>query len=508
MRADPRKVLGAIVAAVMVLAGLALTAQGLWFAKHETDTLHLIDIVLRRADGAVPHLDYMTPLGLLAFEPFVLLHRAGLSLGASLVWGQVLVAALLAPAAIWIAVRRLSTPVAIAFGLMVVLLAGGMVFGGTDPKLSLSMHYNRWAWALSFLPLLVAALPSEREAPLPDGAIIGLAMAGLALLKATYFVAFTPAVIAGLILRGMGRTLAVSIWAGLALLAVFTAIYGAAIWPAYVGDLRTVMASDVRAAPAGSGWAQVALSPNYAAATVLAVISVLMLRAKAKSDPVGIILALMLPGAIYVSYQNYGNDPLWLLLWGLVLLSLPETARGWHKAPLVGTLALALITPVALNIAYSPLRQLTLPKSVFIPLFPGQPGREDVYAVKARMETVQGRVLLDREDGQCQLAGGAVGWMQAQVDELAEAQLSGAKVYVADLFNFIWLFGDFDRLSGAAPWYYGGLPGFEDADILVVPKCPIDAGVSARMVEMIRADSTDLIEDFESELMTVYEIKR
>ena len=77
---------------------------------------------------------------------------------------------------------------------MVLFLAAGMVYGGDDVKLSLSMHYNRWAWAIVFLPLALVILPAERENALADGAVIGAAMAALILIKATYFVAFAPGV--------------------------------------------------------------------------------------------------------------------------------------------------------------------------------------------------------------------------------------------------------------------------------------------------------------------------
>ncbi|UYV38487.1 hypothetical protein N4R57_05275 [Rhodobacteraceae bacterium D3-12] len=497
-------------AAVAVLAGFAALSGGFWVAKHETDTLHLFDIVLRRAAGEVPHIDYMTPLGVLAFEPFALLHRAGLELGAALVWGQVLVAAVLAPAAWWVAVRRMPMPVAIAFGLMIVLLAAGMVYGGTDTKLSLSMHYNRWAWALAFLALAVVALPAEREAPLADGCVVGLAMAALAVIKATYFVAFAPAVLVGLVLRGMGRTLGVAALAGLGVLGVLTLSFGGAIWSAYVGDLLAVMGSDVRAAPAGAAWAEVVLSPKYAGSTFLAVATVMMLRRRPEHRGVWLVLALMLPGALYATYQNFGNDPMWLLFWAVVMFSLPEAAVGWGRERVIGAVAVALILPVALNIAISPARQLVQPKAVFSRMFPDAEGRSDVFAVTARMETIEGRMALAKEGGKCQLAGGAVGWMRAQADALVEAQHGEAKVFVADLFNALWLFGDVERLRNGAPWVYGGLPGFDEAEVLVVPKCPIDKRLSARMNEriMMQLSGVKLTQDFENDLMVVYEISR
>ena len=108
--------------------------------------LHLVDIVLRLEGGARIHEEVMTPLGLWGFMPVVLLGQAGLGLGAALKWGQVAVAALLLGPVIWVGLSRMrSGRWRWGSARLVLLLASGMVYGGADPKLSLSMHYNRWA---------------------------------------------------------------------------------------------------------------------------------------------------------------------------------------------------------------------------------------------------------------------------------------------------------------------------------------------------------------------------
>ncbi|WP_137699600.1 hypothetical protein [Marimonas lutisalis] len=506
--ANPGKVLGTLLAVLAAVTGLAATYGGLMFAKHEMDMLHLIDIVLRRVDGQLPHFDFMTPLGIWAFEPFVMLHWAGLELGAALVWGQVMVAALLLLPVWWVGISRMNTGLAIAFGVIVLLLAVAMVHGETDVKPSLSMHYNRWAWAVAFLPLALVALPARRDNPVLDGLVIGAAMAVLALLKVTYFAAFAPAVVLGLVLRGQMRALGIAVVAGLVIAGAMTLAYGFGFWGAYLGDLLTVAGSEVRPSP-GAGWARVALSPDYAAGTLLAVASVLLLRTRAKADPVGIILFVMLPGAIYVTFQNYGNDPYWLLLWGIVLLAQPRGEEvGWSTQAVGGLLALALIAPVALNVFYSPVRQATLPASVFIPVFPGQAGREDVLAVEARVEREQVRMPAYGTEGDCELSGGAIGWMRGLVDEVDAGGFAGEKVFVADIFNAFWLFGAYAPLKGGAPWYYDGLPGFDEASIVVVPRCPTDAEANARIVEMIAAQGVQMVPAHEGERMVVYRLAR
>ena len=489
MRAEPGNDYGgnaalAAVLTVLALAGLAWGAGGLWIAKFETDSLHLLDLVLRRAAGAAPHRDFMTPLGVLAYEPFAVLHRAGMGLGHAIAWGQVLVAALAAPLAWWVAASRLPGWLGVGFVLAVLLLVGGMVPGGLDPKITIAMHYNRWAWGLAFVPLAIAALPARRESALADGLAVGLAMAALALLKATYFVAFAPAVIAGLLLRRQGRALGVAVLAGLGVIALASMAYGLGFWAAYVADLRAVAGSEVRAAPAGAALGNVLFAPRFLPATMLALAVLVMLRLKARGEvTVLAVLALMLPGAIYVTYQNYGNDPLWLILPGVVLLALPP--GGWRGAPLAGALALAMIAPQALNIALSPLRQVSQPAAAYAALFPGVAGRDDIRGVTARMETIAATVPLEGEG--CTLTSGAVGMMRRQAAALEAAGLAGERLLAADIFNFLWLFGDFPPLGGGAPWYYGGLPGGEGATLLVVPDCPADPGVSRAILAGVEA---------------------
>ena len=43
---------------------------------------------------------------------------------------------------------------------------------------------------------------------------------------------------------------------------------------------------------------------------------------------------------------------------------------------------------------------------------------------------------------------------------------------VADAFSSYWLFADIEPLRGGTPWYYSGLPGYENAEYLMVPICP------------------------------------
>ena len=486
-----------VLAVLAVLAGLR---GGLDFAKHETDMLHLVDIILRLEAGQRIHHDFMTPLGLWSAAPFAALKAAGLGLGASLKWGQIGLAALLLLPAWYVGVSRMRAPwLAVAFGVAVLLTAAGMVYGGIDEKLSLSMHYNRWAWAIVFLPLTLVALPAEGPVFWAEALIIGVAMAALTLVKATYFIAFAPAVIAGLLLRGQAKLLGVSVLVGFAVLAVQTLVSGIAFWQGYFADLLAVATSEVRPQP-GKGWAQVVLSPAYAAGTLLAVASVLWMRSKLTGNATGLVLALVLPGAIYVSYQNYGNDPFWLVLWGLILLAL-AFQTGERALQFGGAIALALIAPVAINIGFSPLRHLMQPSAAFSPILPQH---ADLRGVTARFGNPSGTWALGELDGNCKLASGAVGYMRTMAETLVSEGYAGERVYAAGLFNTFWLFEDFEPLKGGAPWYYGGLPGIDDASLFVLPECSLKPEFKELVMREIAEHGIRLEPVFQDDQMAVY----
>src|SRR5690606_3759131 len=141
----------------------------------------------RMEAGERIHQDFMTPIGVLAFAPILGLLRLGLGAGHALIWAQMLVAALALPLVWWTVRTRLSGFTAWLTGFYMMLLALALTYGEAEASLSMSMHYNRWAWLLAYVAVLLALLPNlSGPRPKLDGALVGLAMAGLALLKATY----------------------------------------------------------------------------------------------------------------------------------------------------------------------------------------------------------------------------------------------------------------------------------------------------------------------------------
>ncbi|PKQ35147.1 MAG: hypothetical protein CVT61_07660, partial [Actinobacteria bacterium HGW-Actinobacteria-11] len=196
MRPNPWRLAALLILIVAVFGGAGLVKGAFYIGKHEGDTLHLAEIVLRMAAGQWPHLDFMTPIGALAMAPLALLVRLGAGLGHAIFLSQILVALILMPAVIRVARSRFGSPWGWAYGGFVMILCVALVHGEAQRAVSISMHYNRWSWAIAYVVLpLVMIAPEGRARPWLDGVILGLGMAALVLIKATYFAALMPAVV-------------------------------------------------------------------------------------------------------------------------------------------------------------------------------------------------------------------------------------------------------------------------------------------------------------------------
>ncbi|MBO6854968.1 MAG: hypothetical protein JJ872_14575, partial [Marivivens sp.] len=137
-RPNPVILLGILAAIFVVWSGVSLLGEGLYIAKHEGDTLHFIEIVLRMAEGQRPHLDFMTPIGGLAFAPVALMVKAGLGIGHAFLWSQIVVALVLLPAVWWVSLSRLSPRLAPVFGGIVLVLVLALVHGEANGAISVS----------------------------------------------------------------------------------------------------------------------------------------------------------------------------------------------------------------------------------------------------------------------------------------------------------------------------------------------------------------------------------
>jgi hypothetical protein len=525
MKSTDNRALGLfLLALVLILGGLPFVKGGFYIGKHEGDTLHMAEIVLRIARGEWPHLDFMTPIGYLAMAPIAWFVKAGLGLGHAIFAAQAAVALALVPAAMWAAHGRIGGWAGWAYAAFVVILCTALVHGEAERSVSISMHYNRWAWAVAYVVLPLVMLPPRgRQRPAIDGVVIGLGMAALVLTKATYFIALAPAVLVALVVRRWWRTMGVAALAGLVVALAVTLAAGVGFWPAYVGDLLTVAGSEVRAQP-GEDFGTMVSTPAYLGASLTMIAAIIFLRQGGRMAE-GMILLILAPGLFYIVYQNFGNDPQWLVMlaaFAWVLRPEPGVVNrfGWDMRRALGTVALLALTfgfPSAVNLAYSQLRHLTASTDKTKPLIAGLPEHHDIFAKATRiygaMETHAAdapggpfeayREFNARKDESvlngeilpyCEQQSGPVAWFETVAKDLEQAGFAGKRILSADLLSSYWMYGDFPAVQGAAPWYYGNLSGLDQADYIVVPMCPAALSMRSSTLKSLNKEGYTLTE--------------
>ncbi|QFU07398.1 hypothetical protein PARPLA_01079 [Rhodobacteraceae bacterium THAF1] len=505
---------------IVVMTGLGLWTGGLYATRYEGDMLHLVDMILRVAAGDIPHRDFMTPLGILSVWPISIFVTLGVGVGKAIMLGQGLVALVLLPLTVWVAISRFEGWLRYAFTALVCVFVLAIVHGGTDAQISLSMHYNRWAWALAFVALPVAMLPPLRDAPLWDAAAMGLPLAALVLIKLTYVIALVPAIVVLLLARRMYAQLGWGVAIGVAVLAAFTLWSGIGYWANYATDLLTTATSELRAFP-GLSLSALLTGPLYLGAHLAALGAIIVLR-RGGAETLGLGLLILLPGFIYITYQNFGNDAQWMVLLGLVLWqTLPRmTDAGMRQAAFAIAIALlAFGTPLALNIAISPVRHASSIKEDFALMFPSSAQHDDFLTNTFRANLLNVQIpgeermplfaeyeaLGDREEEpgaingealpRCGVQLGTIAYFEGLAQDLQTAGYGDARILVADLLSALWMFGDgFPPLPGAAPWRYGGAPGLPAAEYVLVPLCAINEAARTGILTAIDEAGVSLTE--------------
>lgn len=528
-----------VLAILVVLAAPSVLKGALYVGKHEADMLHILQITFRMQSGQWPHIDFMTPIGVLAFLPIVGFLELGVSIGKSIIYAQTLVAIVLSPAIWWVGRSRLSPPLAYLFAFFVLVLTLALVHGEAQRSVSISMHYNRWAWAISYIAIALAILPErgERRESL-DGFFLGLAAVALALIKVTYLVAFLPGILVALIARKRGRTIAMAFVIGLSGAAAITAFTGIEFWLAYLGDLMTVARSETRSYP-GEPIDALVGAPLYFAGSVLLIGSVVLLR-QAGEAAAGLALLILAPGFVYVVFQNFGNDPQWVPLVGIMVLALLPAAGkrngfGWDlrmAMVISGAMLFAVASPSMVNLAYSPFRHAAVNPEDYALILPRSAESDDLYSANIRVNRIDGRIAMDgpgsglerfyafaeRDEigdlfgeplAQCEIVLGLPGWFDEIGRDLDQSGLiAGKRLISADVFSSYWLFSEAEPLVNGAPWFYGGLPGWESADFLIVPFCPVAVDVRKMVLDSMAETDATFREVRRTPLYALYAIDR
>jgi len=484
------------VLAVALAAGLMLWSGKVGISSHPGDVLHALDGSYRMAAGEMSQTGFMTPIGFLGFAPIALFLWLGVGPGTALVAANILVALILLPAVLWVALTRLTGATRYVFALVVLLFALAVIYGGQVNSVSYAMHYNRWAWAISYIVLFAALWTplSQPRSVWSEALVIGLGLSALALLKITFFMAFATALLPIFLLnRRFGLIWRVAL-IGLLVSVVVSVAFGFDYWLFYGDNLLAVAFRSGRHAP-DRAFLETLTDPDRFVGTVVYIGAILLLRGAGRKQE-GLILFLLAPAFAYIVYQNWGNDQKWLPFLGLyVLANLPRHGvkfyGGIDARNITSALALAtgiLFVPIVMvaglsiaNVARVDPRAAEqfpmkgLHRDLWLLQTPEQKTRRVVQADPADEVTLntnrrafQGTVLPD-----CSFGSGYIRNTALALDLVnASPGAKGARVMLADAVNPLWMFSDIERIPGAAPWYYGGDYGFANADYYLLPLCP------------------------------------
>lgn len=489
-----------------VIAGIWIASGKLVTSGHVVDVLHATDAAMRIADGQHAHLDFLTPLGVLAFLPITWFLNAGFGADQALVYANIAIPLLFVPAIAYVAASRMTLVIGVLFALFCLVLGMGGVYGGTLSTVSMSLYYNRWAWMVAFIVVAAIMLDPKTERPILDGIIIGACLSFLALVKMSYFVAFAPVVVVGLLTaRNHKFTIALCLTGLLAMIAATIVGGGFGYWAAYAHDLNFVRMSDVRPKP-GADFTAILSGPKFIAGTAILLAAVIALR-QAGQMRAGLLLMVLVPGFAFITYQNWGNDPKWLMvmavlcfMWAVQLgdaRSFGTDARSLFLA--LGIAASALTAPSFINILNSPARNFFADLADFTPIIQG-PRHDGLRIQSATAFSPKGSIDLSPvpvpegarsqkekrdkdpvifggvEIAECGLKGGYFGNVLAISNDLKSAGFSEATIGFAGAFNPLPLVGGFAREPARPVWYYGGQTGLIDADFVVVPTCSASFG--------------------------------
>ena len=509
-------------AVILGVTALNLSTAAIYGTQFEGDVIHLMDIVLRMVVGELPHLDFMTPIGILAFAPISIFVATGVEPGHSVFLGQAVVAVALTPLVVWVAVSRFDGWLRLIYVAVVLVFALGLVQGTASPQVSLSMHYNRWGWALAFVALPCAMLPSRRHHGLADALAIALPLAALILLKATFAIALIPGIVALLLGRRQYKCLALGLGIGTFALAGFTLWSGLEYWFAYSDDLLATAGSASRAYP-GLPIDKMIVAPDHLVGHAAILASIILLR-RIGDRVLGLGLLLLVPGFVYITWQNFENDPVWTAIAGIVLLaSSGQSARPNQGLVIAAVVLLGVSAPSVVNIAYSPIRNASADPAEYTELIPGH---HDLLTLEFRARRMDLRVygteqgsadfsfadigadLQGGAEARCTLELGLARWLGLAAEELETTGFGQKRVLVADLIGPLWLFStDFPRLAGSAPWVYGGAPGLDMAEMLLVPTCPTSRATQTMMLEFLANAGYALERLHETDRYALYDLR-
>lgn len=483
------------------LATIQTYSDGMLIETYMVDTLFVLDVVSRIALGQTPHVDFTLHLGAL---PFALICALSENVLIGFLRSQWLLAALLIFAVFWIGRTRLA-PWETGFLALAVAFLATSLSPTFDEQITLGLFYNRWAWAIATVLLVLVVLePHAGGSRILGGVVAGVLLMALLTTKITFFVGLLPVGSLAFALQRRWIELTVTLATCATIMGIVALIVGPSFWLGYLENLVWVAGNPIRQVP-GATVSDILAAPRFFAFHLAFLVFVVLYWVT-----FGFVRALLIVFLgiclIFIQHQNFGQMPVWVFAIAVAgSFCARQAAQKGSKTTLsfgVVTLSCAIFGSVFFYpMAQSTSRNASFEYSRQARLLERGSGVSELAVSAEQAGEVVMQKLPKRSDtpnymSDCLVVEGLLQVYLGASEELADLK---KPVFVVDAQSPYWLSSGNPPLPESAPWNYGSLRGLKNAEYVAIPKCPfkpnyqfailqrmVDEGVELKLVRETR----------------------
>jgi hypothetical protein len=328
---------------VAVLAGILRWTGSSFQTDMAWDAIIMLEAGTRWLQGQIPHVDYLSPIGILPTWLMSVALRLSRGTAHALAYAPLLVVFPVAIAGWWVAQRRLSAWLSLGFaGFLAALVTatrplpfGMLPYPVEFMHTSYAMAYNRLGWALLIILVLQQFVPARARAAAPasrlEAAGAGAVCVLLLLTKVNYAAAAAGVVLVGLVIarptRGATVALLVGAVAAVGLAIVLLRFHPGAWWRefSYLGQVNPLV---TRVGQFGEGLLRETLAGLLTLAGIVLAWPLLRLRPRHEADLAGprVVLLGLAAAACGLCVLTFNAQRSETPLFALALLVVAELA--------------------------------------------------------------------------------------------------------------------------------------------------------------------------------------
>lgn len=352
-------VAAALTAAAIIMTLLLVIPDRTVVTQHLYDLMIFLDAAHRIGSGQIPNHDFHSAQGPFAYTLLAIGYAWSGSFGGMMPATTGLFMAILLPFTIYACLSRLTWPLALLFGLHILILSAAPFYiGDITPRPTWGMFYNRWGWALiSLLFLFVLPRRARFGGFAADALCIGLLWLILFYLKITYAVVAAPFLL-GLLVFPHARRAALGSFAVIVVVGLAVQLLWGGTFT-YIDDIR-LAASATGAVRNGLIGIFATLYNNAWGVYLVAAVLLLALYDRIRYDYLLMCLFMAATGIILDRHNSQGPGLLTFVTAALVAVLAPRRARrqapggdggGDTARPVLASLLLAGALAVPIDVA-------------------------------------------------------------------------------------------------------------------------------------------------------------